>query len=171
MSGTDWIPLVVAFVAIAGAFGGNMYEQAKARKIQTSQMFAKALELVHEYESLPFLVRRRPGSTPEFRWEHQQVANKLHTGMDFHVALLEITAPNVAHKYRELAKAARGSTGPHIKDAWTKPVVTADTEMNANLGDEYNRKEDVEQLHSECIRAMRQHLSLWPWPWSPLRTR
>jgi hypothetical protein len=157
---TEWMPLVVAALAGAVAFSGQIYNQAKQRRIDTGKTFAEAMSAVSDYEDLAFRVRRRPSSTPETRWELSQRISEVHTRMDYYTALLDINAPEVAVEYRELVEKVREVFNVYIKDAWTHPPYETDTDMNQRLGQQYPGKETVDPARITCTEAMRRRLVL-----------
>jgi hypothetical protein len=155
---SDLIALAGVLATAAVAIYGYLYTNRASRRERMSQTFAEALNAVGDYQDLPFRVRRRPSAAPDVRASLADRISDIHSRLDFHLAWLRITAPEVAIAYDHLVSVLREEVGVHIKSAWLDPVIKTDAEMNLGLGRQYQCPR-TEVARDECVAVIQRHLS------------
>ncbi|GIJ47943.1 hypothetical protein Val02_48290 [Virgisporangium aliadipatigenens] len=146
--------LIAIFGAIVSAALTYAFNQRAARRERLAQVFAEALQAVEDYAELPYRIRRRRG-TPEARYELTEEVSRIQSRLAYHQALLRIEAPTAANAYTRLVRVVRRRAGSQMRDAWGKPVLLADTEMNLRMA--YPRR-DIDSERARCVREMRKAL-------------
>lgn len=160
---TDWsgpaVAIVVAILGLAGvvwkAIGDRRSSAEIERRTAAEELFTSALDSVHEYQELPYRIRRRsdvPPTTPSELTAHVSDVQVL---IDKHVTRLTFFNADVGDAYRALAGEVRRESGSHMNKAWTQPRITTDKDMN--LGNAYPRTQ-AEGAREHCITVMQQFL-------------
>jgi hypothetical protein len=145
------VAVVGALVSVALTYGLN---QRAARRERQTKLFAEALAAIEDYAELPYRIRRRP-RTSEGRHELTKQVSQIQSQIAFHQAWLSLEAPSVASSYNNLVRAARTQAGKQMAQAWLKPAITKDAQVN--LGVAYPRDE-INAARGQCVEAMRQAL-------------
>ncbi|BBH70716.1 hypothetical protein ACTI_74010 [Actinoplanes sp. OR16] len=147
--------IVVAVIAVLGsaisAAITYLLSQRAVQRERRAKAFAEALNAVEEFAELPYRVRRRLG-TPQARHDLTEEISRAQSQLAYHQALLQIEAPEVAEPYRSLVRAVKEQAGTQMAEAWLKPALTTDTEMN--LAKAYPR-DLIDSARDTCIDAMR----------------
>lgn len=127
-------PLVVIVSAasslvVAGVAGWwRAHREDVARR---QEHFANALAAVAEYCEFPYVVRRRGASDPER--ERLRISSELRDVQQriaFYQAWLKADSDHVADAYDKLVAEVRQTMGGEMRDAWTRPPIVSDEEMN-----------------------------------------
>lgn len=145
------VAIVGALVSVALTYGLN---QRTARHERQTKLFAEALATIEDYAELPYRIRRRP-RTPDARHELTEQISQIQSQIAFHQAWLSLEAPDVARSYGNLVRAAKTQAGSQMAQAWLKPAITKDAQVN--LGVAYPRDE-INAAGAQCVEAMRQAL-------------
>jgi hypothetical protein len=146
------VAIVGALVSVALTYGLN---QRAARRERETKLFAEALATIEDYAELPYRIRRRH-RTPDARHELTEQISQIQSQIAFHQAWLSLEAPGVARFYSDLVRAAKTQAGSQMAQAWLKPAITKDAQVN--LGVAYPRDE-INAARDQCVEAMRQALS------------
>ncbi|MGV9423722.1 hypothetical protein ACWDO7_05440 [Streptomyces sp. NPDC003656] len=147
--------LITALVALTG-YWVNQYSKRREHK---SRMYAEALQAIHSYEDLPYVIRCRPGSDPATRAALAQQISDVFTKINLHQNLLAMDSDVVGEAYADLFLQTRRLGGPHRKEAWNAPPVATDAEMSGRVYFPYDNEPEQEL----CLLAMRRELSPWGW--------
>lgn len=145
------VAVVGALISVAVTYGLN---QRAARRERQTKLFAEALAAIEDYAELPYRIRRRPRTT-DARHELTEQVSQIQSRIAFHQAWLSLEAPGVARSYNELVRAAKAQAGRQMAQAWLKPAITKDAQVN--LGVAYPRDE-INAARGQCVEAMRQVL-------------
>ncbi|MFI5494537.1 hypothetical protein [Actinoplanes sp. NPDC051859] len=161
-TGWTWaltVAVVVPFITVSGSIlvAGlvNRFNTRKARLDDKAKSFAEALTTIEEYAEMPYRIRRRP-NTENARHEVSADFGKIKARIQFHLAWLQIQAPDVHEAYKLLDEAARGQAGRQAREAWLQPPLTTDEQMN--LGVSYPRDE-IDRARNRCLAAMLRSLN------------
>lgn len=128
---------------------------AAAARTENAALFAAALDAVHEYQELPYRIRRRSDAPPMTREELTRHASNVQVLLDKHVTHLTFVDNRVGTAYRALVQATRSESGSHMANAWNEPRITDDKDMN--LGNAYPRTQ-AEGAKEECVTTMQDFL-------------
>lgn len=158
-----WVLLVLPLLLAVGgglwkwatAVGERRAQQQQSRRDAASETFTNALDAVHEYQELPYRIRRRSDVPPMTREELTWHASNVQVLLDKHVTRLTFISPEVGEAYRALVCEARKESGKHMSTSWTQPRIVEDKDMN--LGNAYPRTQ-AEGARENCIAAMQQFL-------------
>lgn len=160
-TGWTWaltVAAVVPFITVSGsilvAALVNRFNTRKARLDDKAKSFAEALATIEEYAEMPYRIRRRP-DTKDARHEISAEFGKVKSRIQFHLAWLQIQAPDVHEAYKLLDEAARDQAGRQASAAWLQPPLTTDEQMN--LGVAYPRDE-IDRARNRCLAAMLRSL-------------
>ena len=153
---SNWIPLLSAFVAALAAFSGYLLNQRAARRQRKAQFYAEALQAVKEFEELPYRIAKRKDSTGETRERLGGIVNDSYVKLSFYQAWLRIDSPRVSPAYDGLARRAARFGAPQQVDAWSRPVIDADTDMDLGVEYYYGTRPEL----AICVTAMRRELGL-----------
>ncbi|MBL1085853.1 hypothetical protein JK359_28460 [Streptomyces actinomycinicus] len=159
MDAASTAALTAALITALVALLGYWINQHAKRREQKSRMYAEALQVIHSYEDLPYLIRCRPGSNPETRAALAQQISDVFTKINLHQNLLSMDSSVVGEAYADLFRQTRRHGGPHRRQAWTAPPVASDPEMSGRAYFPYDN--DPEQ--AICLLAMRRELTPWGW--------
>jgi hypothetical protein len=152
------VALVGALVSVALTYGLN---QRAARRERQTKLFAEALAAIEDYAELPYRIRRRPRSS-QARHELTEQVSQIQSQLAFHQAWLSLEVPGVARAYSDLVRAAKAQAGRQMAQAWLKPAITRDAQVN--LGVVYPR-DQIDAARGQCVEAMRAALGrAWPPP-------
>src|SRR5487761_49998 len=145
------VAVVGALISVAVTYGLN---QRAARRERQTKLFAEALAAIEDYAELPYRIRRRTRTT-DARHELTEQVSQIQSRIAFRQAWLSLEAPGVARSYNELVRAAKAQAGRQMAQAWLKPAITKDAQVN--LGVAYPRDE-INAARGQCVEAMRQVL-------------
>lgn len=153
------VPIGAALIGLAGvvwkAISDRRAAAAVARRTANEELFTAALDAVHEYQELPYRIRRRSDVSPTTPAELAAHASDVQVLLDKHITRLTFLDPNVGDAFRELVGAVRQEAGSHLNRAWTQARIATDEDMN--LGNAYPRTQTEEAL-KDCIRVMQSFL-------------
>lgn len=150
------VGVITALVALIGYWSNQHIKRREAK----AQLYTEALQAIHDYEELPYMIRHRAGSDGEIRASLAQRVSDVFAKIKYHQTLLTMDAPVVGAAYTELFSRTRQHGGNHRRDAWTASPVTADEEMPGAAYYPYDNGLELEA----CLLAMRRELS----PWGPI---
>ncbi|ATO16523.1 hypothetical protein CO540_23950 [Micromonospora sp. WMMA2032] len=160
MSGYQTV--LAATIAALAASIGYWVTQRGQRIDRRAKLYAEALDAVHKYRNLPFLVHWRTRSDPDTRSELNRLTQDRVQNMFYFSGLLRLHCPAVAEAYDALVAKTRSQSGPYRQQAWKVPVADSDTEFDQGHPP-YDY--DTRSEYDACINAMRADLALLP----PLR--
>lgn len=130
------------------------------------EVFSSAYAAVVAYKEFPYLVRRRNGNSAE---ERQRISEELREGqksLAYYTAWLATESHTVASAYSHLVTKLRAVAGGCIHEAWMKPPVESDENMNINDID----LDALTPFEEAFIQAITDDLSWWPnWVFRSLR--
>ncbi|MGW5097198.1 hypothetical protein ACWEQ1_22305 [Streptomyces nodosus] len=155
MDAVSTATLITAAVALVGYW---VNQHAKRRE-NKSRMYAEALQVIHSYEDLPYVIRCRSGSDQVTRAELAQQISDVFTKINLHQNLLAMDSGVVGEAYADLFRQTRRHGGPHRREAWNSPPVATDAEMSGRTYFPYDNEPEQEI----CLLAMRRELSPWGW--------
>jgi hypothetical protein len=156
---SNWITLVVGVVAATVALIGYWSNQYIKRRDIKIQMYAEALQAIHEYEELPYAIRHRRGSDSEIRSALAEKMSNVFAKINYHQTLLNMDSPVVGTAYEHLFIRTRQHGGPFRREAWNTRPVTSDEEMPGGAYYPYDNKVEMDA----CLMAMRRELAPWGW--------
>ncbi|MEU6597262.1 hypothetical protein [Streptomyces flaveolus] len=163
MDAASTATLLAAFTTALVALMGYWINQHAKRREQKSRMYAEALQVIHSYEDLPYLIRCRPASDPETRAALAQQISDVFTKINLHQNLLFMDSYVVGEAYADLFQQTRRHAGPHRLEAWNTPPVATDQEMSGRAYFPYDNQPEQEI----CLLAMRRELTAWGWLFRP----
>ncbi|MFB7956892.1 hypothetical protein [Streptomyces sp. NPDC056045] len=155
--------VVTAVVALIG-YWANQHIKRRETK---SQMYAAAIQAIHEFEELPYIIRHRKSSGSEVRAELAEKLSGVFSRIKYHQTLLNMDSPVVGQAYTDLFTHTRRHAGPHRKEAWNTPPVTSDDQMPGAAYYPYDNSHEIEV----CLLAMRRELNPWGWLSRPFTHR
>ena len=151
--------LITALITALVALLGYWINQHAKRRENKSRMYAEALQVIHSYEDLPYVIRCRPGSDQATRAALAQQISDVFTRINLHQNLLAMDSDVVGEAYADLFRQTRRHGGPHRREAWNAPPVATDAEMSGRAYFPYDNEPEQEI----CLLAMRRELSPWGW--------
>ncbi len=151
------VPVIAALIAASAALFTLAVNQRQAAQDRRRKAFADALTAVERYAELPYRIRRRQGSDPDIRDRLSALVHDVQQDILFHRSWLRIQAPRVAEAYDSLVNVARQEAGAAMAEAWQKPPIEKDEEMNLRVALSFPK---LPKARSEYIRAVRRELRL-----------
>ncbi|AIA06567.1 hypothetical protein [Streptomyces noursei] len=146
---------LTALVALVGYW---VTQHIKRRETK-SQMYAQALQVIHDYQELPYLICHRADSEPATRSALAKQISDVFARLHLYQTLLALDSPVVSDAYIKLFSHTRRQGGPHRHQAWNTPPAAADSDMTRSAHYYYD---NVAQLEA-CLLAMRRELRPWGW--------
>ncbi len=159
------VPVIAALIAASVALFTLAVNQRQAAQDRRRKAFADALTAVERYAELPYRIRRRQGSDAGVRDRLSALVHDVQQDILFHTSWLRIQAPRVADAYDSLVNVARQEAGVAMAEAWQKPPIGEDEEMNLKVALSFPK---LPKARSEYIQAVRRELRL-PVLWSGSR--
>jgi hypothetical protein len=162
-SDTMWavflLPVALVLLVWAGNVVASSVEARRAsresRRSRTSDLFSEALDAIHEYQELPYRIRRRSDVSQMTPGELSSHAGDVQLLLDKYVTKLSFLDANVGAAYRELVVAARRESGAHMTTAWQQPRIKSDADMV--LGNAFPRTQ-ADGARERCTTVMQEHL-------------
>jgi hypothetical protein len=117
------------------------------------EFYARALEATHAYREFAYAVpRRRHDADAEERVRISESMREVQRELSYCESIMRIErARSVAAKYRQLVAQTRAVAGGYIHDAWTKPPITTDSEMNVPGGLDFSSIEPFETAFLDAV--------------------
>lgn len=154
-----FIPLalvaITAAVTVWQTLSDRRAAAAATARTANAALFTAALDAVHEYQELPYRIRRRSDVPPMTRDELTWHASNVQVLLDRHVTHLGFVDNNLGEAYRALVLETRRESGRHMSNAWKEPRIVGDKDMN--LGNAYPRTQ-AEGAKEDCGTAMQEFL-------------
>ncbi|GAA2721632.1 hypothetical protein [Actinocorallia aurantiaca] len=147
--------IATALVALIGYWSNQFIKRRETK----SQVYAEALQAIHRYEELPYVIRRRPGASNEIRAELSEKISEVFVRISYYQTLLGMESLVVSEAYTELFKQTRKTGGPYRKEAWGSPIIASDEEISGVIFYPYDNNPELEI----CLLAMRRELTPWGW--------
>ncbi|MFE4017762.1 hypothetical protein ACFXPZ_10165 [Streptomyces sp. NPDC059101] len=147
--------LLTALVALAGYW----VNQHMKRRETKSQMYAQALQVIHEYQELPYAIRHRVDATPATRSALAARVSNVFGRLHHYQTLLAMDSPVVSDAYVNLFSQTRKQCGEYRKQAWNSPPIATDPEMPGSTRFYYDNIAAMDA----CLLAMRRELRPWGW--------
>ncbi|MEE4419566.1 hypothetical protein V2J85_09395 [Streptomyces sp. DSM 41528] len=141
------------------ALAGYWVNQHMKRRETKSQMYAQALQVIHEYQELPYLIRHRADSDPATRSALAKQISDVFARLHLYQTLLAMDSPVVSDAYINLFSHTRRQGGPYRHQAWNTAPVSSDSAMTQSANFYYD---NVAQLEAFLL-AMRRVLHPWGW--------
>lgn len=163
MDTANQITLMLGVVTAVVALVGYWTNQHTKRREMKTQMYAAAIQVMRDYEELPYNIRHRRGTDGEVRAELSAKISEVFSRMNYHQTLLDMDSRAVGQAYADLFTQTRRHGGPYRKEAWNSPPVTSDSEMAGNAYFPYDNKSEIDA----CLLAMRRELAPWGWMLRP----
>jgi len=145
--------LIAAVVAGVGVLIGFAIDRRVRRSARLAEVYAGALQAVHDYLEAPYRIRRSSG-TAEERFALVAAISDIQSRLEYYGALLATTASDEVYaQYRVLVAAAKREAGNAMTDAWT----ARPTRRNAQvpLGGPLFAIPDSKSARDELLRLMR----------------
>lgn len=131
--------IVAAVLAAVIAVIGYTIQRKISRRAERADLYGNAIASVEAYLEAPYRIRRKIDDPGDWFTISSSISDAK-TAMSHQQALLEMHAPQaVATAYKDFASAAIAEAGPQMTDAWSKPVVTAPTQIPLGAGNAYSR--------------------------------
>jgi hypothetical protein len=111
----DFLPLVGATLALAGAVGVAAWNQYKNRCDRRRDLYSDAYKAVVSWAEMPYRVHRRD---PESPYEIVGIFHTLQESIDYHDGWISTESGELARAYRHFGAEVKKKTGPAIKQAW-----------------------------------------------------
>lgn len=143
--------VVTAGVALIG-YWLNLHIKRREIKIQT---YATALQAIHDYEELPYAIRRRRSSEAEVRATLAEKISEVIAKLNYHQTLLNMHSPVVAEAYSDLFARTRQLGGPYRGAAWRTNPISADEDVPRAAYYPYDNEPELKM----CLLAMRRELT------------
>jgi hypothetical protein len=150
-----WVILSTGILAALVALIGYLLSQLANRNDRKIRLYAEALTAVHEYEELPYRIRRRTSNLQSGAAVAERVDDVL-TKVLFHRAWLQLDSEVVGIAFQDLVAQTGKQGGPYRAEAWSKPAVASDGDFDVR--DRYIF--DNEPELRLCLLAMRRDLLL-----------
>jgi hypothetical protein len=161
----------IAVAIIAGALSGAIaaavtlvYNSAQERRDRHREHFSRALQTVSSYEEFPYVVRRRNAGDPD--GERLRISTEMRAvqaDLSYHCAWLKTESVRVGEAYEALVLELRRVVGGLVHEAWLRPAVESDAEMN--IGDVSPEVNKLKPYKDAYLAEVSGHLSLWPGWW------
>ncbi|HEY5475387.1 MAG TPA: hypothetical protein VIK11_01615 [Tepidiformaceae bacterium] len=159
-----WVGFAGVLLAAAVVATWNVWlARRRSREEERSRQrtaFAEAYKAYGRYRELPYAIRRRNADEPaEERARLSEVARDIQAELTYHQTWMDLESSEVAAAYRALITELRKVAGGHMREAWMRPAITTDTEMNMviDMG-------SLTAFETEYLDSVRQHLlCLAPW--------
>jgi hypothetical protein len=155
MDTSSLVVLLTGILAALVALTGYLLGQLASRNERKTRLYADALTAVHEYEELPYRIRRRTSSLESGAAVAAKVDDVL-TSVLFHRAWLQLDSDVVGAAFRDLVAQTGRQGGLYRAEAWAKPPVGSDG--NFDVKDRYIFDNEAER--QLCLLAMRRELLL-----------
>jgi hypothetical protein len=143
--------VVTAGVALTG-YWLNLHIKRRELKIQT---YAAALQAIHDYEELPYAIRRRQSSEAEVRAALAEKISEVISRLNYHQTFLNIDSPVVAEAYSALFARTRQFGGHYRSAAWRTRPISADEDVPRAAYYPYDSEPELKI----CLLAMRRELT------------
>ncbi|MDT0378864.1 hypothetical protein RM572_08770 [Streptomyces sp. DSM 42041] len=153
------ITLMVGVITASVALLGYWVNQYIQRREMKAQLYADALQAIHDYEEMPYVIRHRPGSDEEVRATLAQRLSEVFARLKYHQNRLTMDSSVVGEAYARLFARTRHQGGNHREEAWRTTPVSDDGAMPGAAYYPYDNHQEFEA----CLLAMRRELS----PWGP----
>lgn len=145
--------VVTAAVALVG-YWSNQHIKRRELKIQA---YTEALQAIHLYEELPYMVRHRKESSAEERAALAGTLSDVFAKVHHHQTLLSMDSPVVGEAYAALFSRTKQQGGPYRREAWNTSPVACDAQMPGAAYYPYDNQAEFDA----CLLAMRRELSPW----------
>lgn len=159
--------LLAALIAAAGVTATILTTSSRARRDRLASLYADALSAVSEYIEGPYRIRRRTQGEASQRFTITALLSDVKARIDHSENMLALHAhQKVANAFHEYVNAAQREAGTQMHDAWTRPGISDDDEVN--LSRPYPR-ERSDPLRGHAVAVMQADLALRavkPWTWT-----
>ncbi|WP_026416968.1 hypothetical protein [Actinomadura oligospora] len=155
MASSTFVPVTLGVMTAAVALVGYWSNLFMKRREARGQMYAEALQVIHRYEELPYMIRYRPASDSQVRADLGERISEVFLSVSYYQTLLTMDSRVVGEAYAELYKQTRRGGGPHRKEAWSQPPMESDTEASGQTFFPYDNAPELEC----CLLAMRRELT------------
>ncbi len=165
--------LAVAGVGLFGVLATLVINGIRAERQRRRDLHARVLAAITAYGEMPYRIRRRaPGAENRARLSDELSTTKAEVDT-CQVLLAADGDEKLSDAFDELYNLARTIVGKEAHDAWARPVIEGDQEMNQ--GDLYRRLADFNTKRAEFADHLRtatlpRRKRLWRWcrmrsPW------
>jgi hypothetical protein len=128
-------------------------QRALTRQQSRDRAHAEAVRAIHDYLEAPYRVRRRDGSAPA-RLALTEAISDIQSRLRYYEALLHLSSTSdVAQKYADACRAARGEAGVAMTAAWTAKPTKRDGDVP--LVDRYETPDTARHL-TELVALMQR---------------
>jgi hypothetical protein len=145
--------LIAAAVAAAINIIGLTLIGLRQERQRRREFYARALEATYAYREFAYAVpRRRHDRDAEERVRISEAMREVQRELAYCQSMMRIErARSAAAKYRQLVAHTRAVAGGYIHDAWTKPPITGDDEMNVPGGLDFSSIDPFEQAFLDAV--------------------
>ena len=155
-----WAAAIGTAITVGTLIANMTSSLRQARINRRRQAFSDAYRAIVAYSEYPYVLRRRnPEAPADERRRISAELQKIQEDLAFHSAWVQTESRHVASAYKQLVAATRKVAGTLLHDAWLRPGIGADQDMNIPDVD----LRSLTAVREAYLTAARDVLSLSPW--------